>query len=72
MKLTLLDKRDINDESISPDQIKRKKMFNLEDLIEIKVLGQGSFGKVKLIKNQKTNQYFAMKCLFKEHIRGKK
>ena len=60
-------------EEASPElKAKPKKKFILEDLQIIKDLGQGSFGKVKLVKHKKTNQYFAMKCLFKEQIRGKK
>lgn len=56
-----------------PIQIEiKKKAIILTDLTIIKDLGRGSFGKVKLVKHNKTNQYYAMKCLNKENIRGKK
>jgi protein kinase A len=51
---------------------KQKKLFGLNDITVIKDLGKGSFGKVKLIRHNRTNQYYAMKCLEKENIRGKK
>ena len=38
----------------------------------IKHLGAGSFGQVKLVLHSKSRQYFALKCLTKENIRGKK
>lgn len=47
-------------------------MFNLTDFTVIKDLGKGSFGKVKLVRHNRSNQYYAMKCLDKETIRGKK
>jgi len=44
----------------------------LDDFEVIKMLGKGSFGKVKLVKHKKTKKLYAMKCLLKEAIRGKK
>lgn len=38
----------------------------------IKHLGAGSFGQVKLVLHNKSKQYYALKCLTKENIRGKK
>jgi len=49
-----------------------KKKYCIEDFQIIKDLGHGSFGKVKLVKHKKFNQYFALKCLSKESIKGKK
>ena len=40
----------------------------LEDFKHLKVLGQGSFGKVKLVKNENNNKLYAMKILDKKFI----
>ena len=58
LKLTVVSNKNVeNEESNSPDILKQKpkKMFHLEDLVVIKDLGQGSFGKVKLVKHKRTN-----------------
>ena len=41
---------------------------NLEDFKHLKILGQGSFGKVVLVKNQNNNKLYAMKILDKKFI----
>ena len=40
----------------------------LEDFKHLKVLGQGSFGKVILVKNEKNDKLYAMKILDKKYI----
>ena len=40
----------------------------LEDFKHLKILGQGSFGKVVLVKNQNNNKLYAMKILDKKFI----
>ena len=40
----------------------------LEDFKHLKVLGQGSFGKVVLVKNENNNKLYAMKILDKSYI----
>lgn len=54
--------------SADPD----KRQFKIEDFTFIRVLGQGSFGIVKLVCDRETNHLFALKCLNKSNIRGKK
>lgn len=44
----------------------------LFDFHKVKLLGKGSFGKVFLVKNIRTNKIYAMKSLNKEAIRMKK
>ena len=44
----------------------------LEDFKHLKVLGQGSFGKVILVKNENNNRLYAMKILDKKNIVQKK
>ena len=44
----------------------------LEDFKHLKVLGQGSFGKVVLVKNETNNKLYAMKILDKKYIVQKK
>lgn len=62
--------------SISPirrkDLFPKKKEFLLDDFEIIRTLGQGAFGTVKLIREKKTGTYFALKCLTKANVRGKK
>ena len=59
--------RDTSQEMIGP-----KKKFQFEDFQYIKDLGHGSFGKVKLVKHKKSNKLFALKCISKDSIKGKK
>ncbi|CAN0206792.1 unnamed protein product, partial [Ascophyllum nodosum] len=40
----------------------------LTDLVKIKTLGTGTFGRVKLVQHKQTKQVFAMKCMQKAHI----
>ena len=40
----------------------------LEDFKQLKILGQGSFGKVVLVKNENNNKLYAMKILDKKYI----
>lgn len=49
-----------------------KPQFKIEDFTFIRVLGQGSFGIVKLVCDRETNELYALKCLNKSNIRGKK
>ena len=48
------------------------KKFQLSHLEVLKSLGQGSFGKVKLVRHSLSGELYAMKCLAKEAIRGQK
>jgi hypothetical protein len=65
--------KDINFDEINNTQSKViKKKIKLEDLEILWLLGQGSFGKVKLCRNIKDGKYYALKCLLKEQIKGKK
>ena len=59
--------KEINFEDITDTQPKIiKKKIKLEDLEILWLLGQGSFGKVKLCRNIKDGKYYALKCLLKE------
>ena len=49
-----------------------EKSFEISDFEIIKDLGKGSFGTVKLVKNLKTGNHYALKCLDKKDIKGKK
>jgi serine/threonine protein kinase len=40
----------------------------LEDFKHLKILGQGSFGKVVLVKNENNNKLYAMKILDKKYV----
>lgn len=62
----------ITEESADMNEIPPKKKFQVDDFKTIKHLGKGSFGIVKLVQHTKTKQHYAMKCLNKENIRGKK
>ena len=42
--------------------------FKLEDYKIVKHIGRGTFGKVYLVKNNHTNQYFAMKSIRKDVV----
>ncbi len=42
--------------------------FTINDFTKINFIGEGSFGKVLLVKLNKTNEYFAMKILDKKHL----
>ena len=44
------------------------KQFNLSNYLQIKTIGIGSFGRVKLIKDTKTKKYHTLKILKKEQI----
>jgi|TARA_B110000285_G_C15133213_1_gene625049 serine/threonine protein kinase len=58
-------------EQVKEEEVKKKK-FQMNEFKIIKHLGAGSFGQVKLVLHNKSRQYFALKCLTKENIRGKK
>ena len=49
---------------------KEGKKFSLADFQELRVVGKGSFGTVKLVKRD--DSYFALKCLSKNEIKGQK
>jgi serine/threonine protein kinase len=61
-----------NQDSKATLAIENSKQFEVSDFEIIKTLGQGSFGTVKLVKNKRTKFHFAMKCLVKKDIRGRK
>ena len=46
--------------------------ISLDDFQKLKVLGQGSFGKVYLVKNINSEKVYAMKVLDKKYIINKK
>lgn len=48
------------------------KKFELDDFVILHTLGKGSFGTVKLIKHNRTNELYAMKCLTKVNVSGNK
>ena len=45
-----------------------KVKYELKDLKQFNVLGQGAFGKVKLVKAKDTNKYYALKLQRKDYI----
>lgn len=51
-------------------EAKEGKKFKLEDLQELRVVGKGSFGTVKLVKRE--DAFYALKCLSKNDIKGQK
>ena len=59
-----------NEESLT--KLITKKKYDILDFDIIKLLGQGSFGTVNLVRHVKSNQLFAMKTLSKQNIKGKK
>ena len=65
---TITEASEMNDN----EQIPIKKKFQIDDFKDICHLGKGSFGIVKLVHHVKSKQNYAMKCLNKENIRGKK
>lgn len=49
-------------------ELKKPPTLNLKNYELLKVLGEGSFGRVKLVKNLKTHKYCAFKQLKKYDI----
>jgi serine/threonine protein kinase len=49
-----------------------EKSFEISDFEIIRDLGKGSFGTVKLVKNILSGNHYALKCLDKKDIKGKK
>ena len=47
---------------------KFKKNINLSDLIILRTLGEGAFGRVRLVKHKKTNALYALKYLAKQNV----
>lgn len=43
--------------------------MTIRDFTTMKVLGQGTYGKVLLVMHKRTGKYYAMKVLKKKHIR---
>ena len=52
--------------------IHSKKKISIDDFEKVKVLGQGNFGVVYLIKKKNKNKYYAMKVLSKKAINEKR
>jgi serine/threonine protein kinase len=50
------------------NHIKDLDKVTLDDFINLKLLGKGSFGKVLLVKNNKDNNFYAMKILNKSNL----
>jgi len=50
------------------DNLSQNMKMNLDDLIVIKSIGMGQFGRVRLVKSKRTGHSFAMKCLEKRRI----
>ncbi|CAM9441201.1 unnamed protein product [Chrysoparadoxa australica] len=48
--------------------VKNKVDVNLEDLKQIKTLGTGTFGRVKLVQHRVTGEVYALKCMQKVQI----
>jgi serine/threonine protein kinase len=48
--------------------LKNKNAFNLDDYHLLRIIGIGSYGKVKLIKHKKNKNCYALKILKKEMI----
>ena len=46
--------------------------MKLDDFESIGLLGRGAFGHVSLVRNRATGEYFALKKLAKDRIRGEK
>ena len=44
----------------------------LEDFENVGFLGRGAYGLVSLVKHKKTEEFFALKSIAKEKIRGEK
>ena len=42
---------------------------SVRDFVQLKVLGEGTYGKVLLVKHKKTQKYYAMKMLKKKKLR---
>ena len=47
----------------------RQNRTSIKDFTTLKVLGEGTYGKVLLVLHKKTQKYYAMKVLKKKHIR---
>lgn len=50
-------------------QARRTHKTSIKDFSKLKVLGEGTYGKVFLVLHKKTNKYYAMKVLKKKYIR---
>ena len=59
-------------ESSFEDKKDQPKKYKLDDFQILRVLGKGSFGIVKLVMHKESQKQFALKCLLKNNIRGKK
>ncbi|CAM9656305.1 unnamed protein product [Pylaiella littoralis] len=57
----------VGEDIIGPPKAKGPAV-SLSDLVKVKTLGTGTFGRVKLVQHKKTKQVFAMKCMQKAHI----
>jgi len=60
---------DNNNNSIQAQAISRTRNLKLDDFNVLKLVGEGSFGKVLMVNVKKNaNAYYAMKCLRKDHV----
>jgi novel protein kinase C delta type len=58
-----------NKNSIQANSISSNQNLTLDDFNVLKLLGEGSFGKVLMVNVKKNeNAYYAMKCLRKDHL----
>ena len=62
----------IHETSDTEEPICKQKTMKISDLTILKELGRGSFGQVMLVFHNLSKQYYALKCLYKDGIRGKK
>ena len=55
----------------STKELPSRKTFSMEHFQILKTLGHGSFGIVKLVRDKRNNEFYALKCLQKQAIHGK-
>jgi ankyrin repeat protein len=60
----------ITDMDCDPEKNTNPVSVGLEDFVELKKLGEGTFGKVLLVKQKATGEYFAMKLMDKAKFKA--